>query len=338
MTKQAYKSVNLRSDSLELVRRCNEIIEEYLAQNLRLTLRQLYYQLVTKNIIRNEEKQYKRLSSIVSDGRLGGLMDWNAIEDRVRQPRMPPEYDNLQDLVDSALYSYRLPRWEGQPNYVELWVEKDALAGVLQPIARRFHVTMMVNRGYSSQSAMYESGNRFIRYCIKPICEDEELKDCPGSVSRKQVEDNDWRFVEPEDDENPPVAIVRQPILLYLGDHDPSGEDMVRDVRERLQMFGVHEIEVYKIALTMDQVQQYNPPPNPAKITDPRAADYIKKYGHESWEVDALPPQVLSKLITENIKEHLDEGMMDEIKEKEKKDKAALKAAVQGIMKPKEGG
>ena len=155
--REAFRIVNFTAKSLDLIRICNEIIVDYSGQGLRLTLRQLYYQCVTKNIFENTERSYRNLGSCLNDARLAGLVDWDAIEDRVRRPRKHAEWDNLSDLVESALSSYRLPRWKGQDTYCELWVEKDALAGVLEPLANEFHVVLMVNRGYSSASAMYES-------------------------------------------------------------------------------------------------------------------------------------------------------------------------------------
>ena len=280
--KTKFKDINFRPESLERIKICNEIITEYLASGLRLTLSQLYYQLVTKNIITNEEKSYKHLSSLISDARLAGLVDWDAIEDRIRQPRIQSEFANLSELIESALQAYRLPRWRGQDYYAELWVEKDALAGVLTPLGQEFHVTLMVNRGYSSQSAMYESAQRFL-----------------GQEG--------------------------MPLLFYLGDHDPSGNDMVRDIRDRLKIFGVSDIEVKKIALTMDQIEQYNPPPNPAKIKDPRAAAYIEEHGSSSWEVDALPPEVLNELIRGAFNEIIDTEKMNEIIEAEESDKRRLR-------------
>jgi hypothetical protein len=290
--KETFKHINFRQDSIRLIDECNAIIALYLQQNLRLTLRQLYYQLVTKNIIKNEERSYKNLSTLVSDGRLSGMIDWDAIEDRIRVPRISSEWSNIKSLVESALYSYRLPRWRDQDHYVELWVEKDALAGVLRPIAHQFHIPLMVNRGYSSQSAMYESANRF----MGSIC---------GDVSK---------------------------VILYLGDFDPSGEDMVRDIGDRMEMFGVNLI-VKKIALTLDQVQQYNPPPNPAKHTDPRSKDFIAKYGASSWEVDAINPTELSRIVKEEIFMLTDLEKMDKIIEQEDRDKKRLREAALKIMK-----
>ncbi len=289
--REKFQTINLRAAALDTVQHCNRIIAGYQQQGLKLTLRQLYYQLVHRNIIKNNQREYKRLSSVISDARLSGLIDWNAIEDRIRRPIAANEYRDLKQLVDAALYSYRLPRWSTQDNYVELWVEKDALAGVLEPLAREYHVTLMVNRGYSSQSAMYESAARF------KAKQDESL-----NLS-----------------------------LIYLGDFDPSGEDMVRDISERLEMFGVDDLTVTKVALTRDQIDEFEPPPNPAKISDPRAQKFIAEHGSSSWEVDALPPEELQRIIREAFDEIVDQDAMQVIIDKETSDKAALSKAVKKI-------
>jgi hypothetical protein len=124
----------------------------------------------------------------------------------------------------------------------------------------------------------------------------------------------------------------KQPKLFYLGDHDPSGEDMVRDIRDRLEMFGVEDLEVRKIALTTEQIKKHHPPPNPAKLTDPRAKDYIEKHGESSWEVDALPPNVLASIVKTSFQGILDMDAMEAVKAKEEEDKSALKKAVEEIM------
>lgn len=275
---------------LRLIGTANEIVEQYMAQGFRLTLRQLYYVFVTQNELPNLNRAYKMLGEAISDGRLAGLIDWEAIEDRVRVPINPPEFNGLEDLVQAALQSYRLPRWADQENYVELWVEKDALAGVLRPLAMEYHITLMVNRGYSSQSAMYEAGKRFIR-------EGNADKECH---------------------------------LLYLGDMDPSGEDMVRDIQDRLERFGA-DVHVVKVALTLDQIETYKPPPNPAKLSDSRASAYISRHGSFSWEVDALKPEVLHTVIRGNVEDLLDLEKYRRVMRRETKDKAALARAVKGL-------
>ena len=132
--KEYFKTTKFSKPSLGMIGLCNEIIENYQAQGFTMTLRQLYYQLVTRNVIPNQERSYKNIGRLISDARLAGLIDWDAIEDHIRVPVIPNEFTGLKDLVRAALQSYRLPRWAGQKYYVELCVEKDALSGVLAPL------------------------------------------------------------------------------------------------------------------------------------------------------------------------------------------------------------
>jgi hypothetical protein len=292
--KKRFLDKRFNAESADRIEIANGIITRYLGMGLRLTLRQLYYQFVAHHGLPNTERSYKSLAALMSNARLAGLVDWNAIEDRGREPITPSEWDGIPSLVESALRAYRLDRWKGQESYAELWVEKQALAGVLAPLANEAHVTLMVNKGYSSTSAMYESSRRF--------------------RSNQGL-----------------AAGAKRPVLFYLGDHDPSGEDMVRDIGDRMEVFGVEGLEVRKLALTMDQVRQYNPPPNPAKLTDPRAQGYIAEHGDSSWEVDALDPDTLATLIREAFAEVIDKDRMDAVIAQEEKDKDALREAAANL-------
>lgn len=277
----------------ELVAQCVSITEEYMLQGYTLTLRQLYYQLVARDIVPNTEQSYRRISQYCTRARLAGMMDWDAIEDRARQPHRHPQFEDLAELAHAALHSYRLERWKSQPEYAELWVEKDALASVLRPLADEYHVTLMINRGYSSASAM---------------------KDCAERIRL-------W------DD--------RYCTIFYLGDLDPSGEDMVRDIQTRMNEFDVR-VNVQKIALTMEQVEEHQPPPNPAKLTDPRSEAFIAEFGNSSWEVDALTPPVLSAIIRDALDGVIDADEMEAIKQRESADKKRLREAVDEIVRSKE--
>jgi hypothetical protein len=288
MATERFRDWQPSADTRALLETCRAIIGEL--YKYKLTLRQLYYQLVSRGIIPNREREYRSLSRVLTRARLAGLLDWGAIEDRMRPPDRPFEFDGLADLVDVALESYRLPRWAGQATYAELWVEKDALSSVLRPIASEYHVTMMVNRGYGSTSSMYDSARRFA------------------------AAEDDGRTLH----------------LFYLGDLDPSGEDMVRDIRQRFAEFRVG-VQVEKIALSPEQVDTYNPPPNPAKLTDPRAGAFVAKHGASSWEVDALPPDVLARLIRDAIEGVLDVPTMEAVKVREAADRTRLRAAVSGL-------
>lgn len=301
------------------------------------------------------ETELRRANLSGADARYAGLVDWAMIEDRGREPDVPTDFENLDELVEAALRSYRLPRWEGQVHYVELWVEKQALAGVLAPIARQHHITLMVNKGYSSSSAMKEAADRIRSACKFGVLEAEcnAAFGCDDNTDPEPDEDDvDHEAWEERDDKRRQLRDeweergkdawnaevkrwaermfneCRKPIILYLGDHDPSGEDMVRDIADRLKEFRVTGLKVQKVALTMAQIRKHNPPPNPAKVTDSRAKAYIAKYGDKSWELDALPPRELNRLVEAAILEVLDVAKVNAIIAKEKKDKAALRKAV----------
>jgi len=302
MATQQFRTIRFRGESRARIDQMIEIIEEYQGQGLTLTARQLYYQFVSRDYIPNTQRSYKNLTSLLADARYAGFVDWDAIEDRGREPTIWSEYTSISECVEKAVRNFRLPRWEGQPHYVELWVEKQALAGVLEPLAAEFHATLMVNKGYSSASAMYSAAQRFMERA-------------------NQAESNYY-------DEDKSEA---EPVLFYLGDHDPSGEDMVRDIGDRLKEFGVQRLEVRKLALTMDQVRQYRPPPNPAKTTDSRFTAYEAEHGNQSWEVDALPPNVLQQIIRTAFVGVVDAATMDTIKDREAKAKTKLRGALKKI-------
>ncbi len=329
--KQAFRSKAFRYESEKRIEQANEILDEY---DQKLTARQLYYQFVSRGIIPNTPTSYKNLTSLLTDARYAGLLDWDKIEDRGREPDKQPQFDDLEDLMEAAFSSYRLPRWLGQKSYVELWVEKQALAGVLAPIARRHHVTLMVNKGYSSASAMYESAQRFRDNCVDDMAslvkaEDAVFARAEDVCSQDACADDAYSREEVLAQMKTIFGFFkRQPLLFYLGDHDPSGEDMVRDITDRLREFRVWPIEVVKLGLTMAQVKTFNPPPNPAKITDSRAKAYIEKFGEYSWEVDALPPRELNRIIDIAFGAIIDNDKMNAVIAKEETDKKLLRKAL----------
>jgi hypothetical protein len=287
---EQFRSIGFRDQTRAKIERVNTILAEYDGQ--KLTARQVYYQFVARGWLENTPRSYQNLTSMLTDARYAGLVDWDAIEDRGREADVPADWESIDDLIDAAIRQFRLPRWDDQPCYVELWVEKQALAGVLSPIARRHHVPLMVNKGYSSASAMKAAADRFN------------------------------------------AASSLYSTLLYLGDHDPSGEDMVRDIRDRLTEFGVRHLEVRKLALTMAQIRQFNPPPNPAKLTDSRAAAYVQKYGDQSWELDALPPHELNRLVESAIAGIVDRERMQAVIERENAERKRVTHAIQGTRLP----
>ena len=162
MPKIEYKSIKFQQKSLELINLVNQVVEEYQAQGYELTLRQAYYQLVARGYIPNNERSYKNIGNLINDGRLAGLIDWHSITDRTRNLRSNSHWDNPADVIASARYSYLLNKWDGQPNYVEVWVEKDALVDIVGQACRPLDTPYFSCRGYTSQSEMWSAAQRFI--------------------------------------------------------------------------------------------------------------------------------------------------------------------------------
>jgi hypothetical protein len=358
-------------DKAQLCKEIVEVVDRYSRSGYVLTLRQLYYQLVSINAIRNDDVVYKKLSAILDDLRQAGIIDWDAIEDRGRRPQIPYYVEDVADALNDTIRHYRRDRQTGQKNHIEVWTEKDAISGILSRVTNKYHVHLVVNKGYSSNSAMYAAYKRFVA----------ELK-----------EDKDV-------------------YILYFGDHDPSGLDMIRDIRERTLHFlassehadsflpeasdpdwgfieeyfaendldyhtlyedgflpeksytffeyNVREHEAYDhfldelykaarkhywntrfhvvpIGLTMEQIHQYNPPENPAKFTDPRSAWYIKQFGQKSWEVDALKPDVMVRLVESGIEERIDMDVYESMLSIERNDIAQLKGFIATLNKDEE--
>lgn len=321
MPKVCYQYKTFSDASMDVIRKANAILEQYAAQGYDLTLRQLYYQFVARDLFpndrtwkwtgakwvrdpagtKNAEPNYKWLGDIINDARMAGLIDWSYITDRTRNLRRNAHWDSPKDIIESCATQYQIDKWESQRAYVECWVEKDALIGVLQVACVGLDVPYFSCRGYTSQSEMWTAAQRILER----------------------------------------IRAGKQVTIIHLGDHDPSGVDMSRDIEDRIRQFIGHHLivdyakahpqisetqseyharidreirklyggdfekvfDVNRIALTMEQITEYDPPPNPAKMTDSRAKDYVSAFGDESWELDALEPGVITTLIEATVLE-----------------------------------
>lgn len=304
---RTYVDREFRPDALGIIDHANAIITDYQQQGYDLTLRQLYYQFVSRDLLSNKQSEYKRLGSVVNDARLAGRIDWHAIVDRTRNLRGGAHWNSPGDVVNSAALGYSIDKWKPQDVRVEVWIEKDALVGVLEVCCPSEDVNYFSCRGYTSQSEMWSAARRIGGY----------------------------------------IGNGQRVVILHLGDHDPSGIDMTRDITDRITMFlAIDEFgsesglepdyyasdvgnwfTVNRIALNMHQIRLYNPPPNPAKLTDSRAIDYVSKYGASSWELDALDPATLVELIRNAIDDLRDDSEWNTAKAKEALERRELTAA-----------
>lgn len=268
MARERYQSFNFKQDTLDLIETMDNIVHDYQNQGFTLTVRQLYYQLVARNIVPNTERSYKRVTSVANDARLAGMIDWSAIEDRTRAFVRRQRWRDAAEILRSAADSFHIDMWYRQRNRVFVIIEKEALVGVLEPTCFKYDTPILAARGYPSSTVIRE----FVQTDILPVLED----------GRQNI------------------------TILHLGDHDPSGLDMTRDLRDRFELFSGCPIELVRLGLNMDQIEERQPPPNPAKTPDSRFQNYMEQYGSESWELDALPPAFLAELVEKEIRQRID--------------------------------
>lgn len=261
MKERYVEDSKFNTSSIKLIRMCDAIITDYGKQGYRLTIRQLYYQLVARGHIENTVRSYNNVVGMMTKARLAGLIDWDAIEDRTRDVIQRAHWTSGGHLLRACAEQYFEDMWQDQEYRVFVMVEKEALAGVLEPVCHEWDCPLLPARGYPSATTLREFAKQRILN------------------SRQRI------------------------VVLHLGDHDPSGMDMSRDLSERLSLFSRERVDIdfRRIALNMDQVEEQQPPPNPAKSTDTRFDKYEEEFGDESWELDALSPAYLNELVSNEV-------------------------------------
>jgi len=344
-----------RGDKEKIVAAITMISNEYQKAGYVLTLRQLYYQLVARDIVPNHDKVYNKISAIKDDVVYSGLVDWDVFEDRGRIPIQAYYEDSVEDALSRTISNYYLDRQRDQENHIEVWTEKDAISSILRRVTDKHTIRLVVNKGYTSSTAIYAAYERF----INSIASGQKLR------------------------------------ILYFGDHDPSGIDMIRDIKERLmfmfcngeqfynnmheeidnwwdeneytifdiasysekydivaklayednskaeKLFDSGKIEMYidekqlfeviPVGLTMDQINLYKPPHNPAKITDPRAKGYIRQFGKVSWEVDALKPEIMIDIVQKAINQQMNHVTFEKIIDREIEERNSIKKMLDNL-------
>ncbi len=207
-----------------------------------LTLRGLYYQLVARGMT-NSLQHYKRVVGAMIDARWNGIVDFDAFSDRDRAMIGETKFattdvgesiEEAKDAIGNWMQIYYKNRWENQPIYPEILIEKKALQGVFESVCARNRVALGACKGYPSLTFLNELSKRFI------------------------TAEQDGK----------------RPVILYFGDYDPSGEDIPRAIQENIVRLGCESIEVRRIALMREQVLEWRLPAAPAKLTDSRTAKW----------------------------------------------------------------
>lgn len=226
--KQCYVEKRFRATTMTIIQQAAVICDEYMAQGLKLTVRQLFYQFVARDLLPNSQSSYRKIKSTRKDARLVGLIDWDAIEDRSRQCFDPQRHvcETAEDLLDGIEHSLIVNLWTRQPSYCEVWVEKDALSNVLEEACADYQVPFLACKdNLSTSEARAATADRF-------------MARIGGQICRR------WGAIQ-----NKPA------IIFHLADHDPNGIDMTRDLQDRFGLFTRGMVEVRRIALNMDQVE-----------------------------------------------------------------------------------
>lgn len=266
----------------ELIDHAYAIAEEYVDQGLTLTLRQLYYQFVARGLTGNGQRVYKRIGAALTKARLDGRFPIEWIEDRGRTMTDTIAWASLDvpwALREAEAEISRMPsrfihagRWYEQPRHVSVFVEKQALAGVLEPTCEELEVSLFPCKGYPSISAV------------------------------KTWVDGVYEHIGDE-----AVAVI-----VYLGDHDPDGLQIPKSLEEQIvavqEVTGRDfAFEVDVVALTREQIAEHNPPPFPAKETSSRFDAYVRRTGlTQAWELDALDPTTLRRVVVDAVDAHHD--------------------------------
>jgi hypothetical protein len=252
-----------------------------------MTLRQLHYQLVARQVTPNTRGAYKSLSKALAWARVHGVVGWDAIEDRLRVPRAVPQWRDLADFADAVLRSYRRDVWSQQPELVEVWLEKDALSSIVGDVLEPYGATLNVGRGYDGWSSLHAAAIRYRH-----------------------------------------AAEAGRPVtVLYLGDHDPSGQDMVASLAGRLSEMGA-DPTIERVAILPEDIDRYQLPPDFTKTTDTRRAAFVAKHGDRAVELDSLPVDALVARLGAAIVAHLDQAAFLAVQEAEAADQGRITETV----------
>lgn len=288
----------------ELLAFAADVCMDYAARGYAITLRQLYYQGVSRNFLPSGKASYDALKRVVSKARLDGKFPLDAIVDRTRtaypgrSTRCDTKVERALGRAASAVHAFpelflhRDP-WFGQPVNVSVWFEKEALAGIFQTICQELSVSWFSCRGDPSHPVLYQ------------WLQDAALNhgvDNPGG----------WK----DRKENHHKGLAKRSVVLYFGDHDPTGIRIPRTAEETvgrfMQIMGLDfPVEFRRIGITLEQARSMDLPAFWAKESAGQDfTNYVEEFGtEEAWELDALPPETLVEMVRTEVSGYFDRDL-----------------------------
>jgi hypothetical protein len=239
-----------------------EAAKKILAEENPMTLRQLHYQLASVGVTENSDKDYRRASTTMTKARLDKRIPFDWMTDRSRPEYGGIGWDNLEEFAEQALVGYWRDAWQDQPSYCECWIEKDAISGSILPVADEYGIIIRTLRGFCSTTNVHKIAEQF-----------QTLNE-----------------------------LGKQIFVFYLGDHDPSGRVIETDIANRVKEHGSGPFSIKRLAIHKSDIARYKLLPLRVKRADTRSKAFIRKFGKECVEVDALKPSILRARLEAAIK------------------------------------
>jgi hypothetical protein len=251
-----------------------------------MTVRQVFYQATVRDIVEKSEAGYTKVQTDLVLMRRDGLLPYEWLADNTRWQRRPRTFNGVEEALQDTAKLYRKSLWADAESYVELWLEKDALSGVVLPITSLYDVPLMVARGYASLSFLH-SAAEYINEMEVPT------------------------------------------YIYHLGDFDPSGVNAGEKIEQTLrEMAPDAEIHFERLAVTPDQIEEWDLPTRPTKTSDTRA----KNFGDISVELDAIAPADLRALVERAINEHLPQDQLKVLQAAEKSERLLIRSLVAEVV------
>lgn len=310
MTYITYRKKCFRSDTSKLIEEANSIINAYQQDGLQLTLRQLYYRFVAFDLfpesyrmsLQNGKWKYDTTGTKNNPSSYHKIVTWVSDGRLAGLISWTAIIDRTRNVVTQPCWKHpsEIIKAAAEQYRIDKWADQE------------YHVEVWVEK-------------EALIGVIEPICKELDVSflACRGYMSQSEMWSAAYNRLRDSD---------QTPIIIHLGDHDPSGIDMTRDIEERLEMFECEFLTIDRIALNLDQIEHYQPPPNPAKLSDSRCRGYVLQFGDNSWELDALEPKVLAQLIRKAVIKYRDDKKYTVQVAREKEQRNKLSAIAQDIL------
>jgi hypothetical protein len=253
-----------------------------------MTVRQVFYRLVTRGVIKKTEKEYQQtVIRLMTDMRLSGELRYSWVIDESRRRRITETYDIVSEALEATAKFYRRSALREADDYIEIWCEKDALSGVLWEVTSEYDVPLMVSRGMPSLTFLHGTAQEIYR-----AAEQEKVT-----------------------------------YIYQFGDWDPSGvlipQAIERRLNEMCQRFDCYAPQIERVALTEAHIAEFSLPTRPTKRD---GNTHAHRFEGESVELDALPPHVLRDMVREVIERHITPRALKILRVTEESERELLRA------------